>query len=192
MSFAKRVAGIFDFGCIGSSRLNFRDDFVTSFRTASLLWIIPGHLLCLLIGNTPAILTDCVKRLHSPFDDVERIYTAFTIRSKLIDAVGDPTCSITSNNFDAGELIVSETFIKLFEHRFAVAIGDPDNCTVIVIYDYRDVLVPLPVTSLIDTDIHQAVQAPGSFRFQVSQSSGHAISNGLPVDPHVARHSAAR
>ena len=94
------------------------------------------------------------------------------------------------NNFDAGELIVSETFIKLFEHRFAVAIGDSDNCIGILIYDYRDVLVSLPVTSLIDTDIRQSVQTPGSFRLQVSQSSGHAISNGLPVDPHVARHSA--
>ena len=133
----------------------------------------------------------CLTDDQLEFDDVERIYTAFTIRSKLIAAVGDPTCSITSNNFDAGELIVSEAFIKLFEHRFAVPIGDPDNCIGIVIYDYRDVLVPLSVTSLIDTDIHQSVQTPGSFRLQVSQSSGHAIFNGLLVDPHVARHSAA-
>lgn len=34
MSFAKRVAGILDFGCLGSSRLNFGDDFVTGFWTA--------------------------------------------------------------------------------------------------------------------------------------------------------------
>ena len=135
------------------------------------MWVFPRELLGLRISGTPTVLADFIQGFHGPFDDVERINTAFAFRGKLVDAVRDPAGSVSGHNLDAGKLFIREAFIKLLKHGFTVPVGDQDNRIGIMIYDNRDVLVAFLIAGLVDADIHQSVQASGPFRFQIVQSS---------------------
>ena len=51
-----------------------------------------GFVVCL----TPGLASDFIEGIHSPFNDVERINASFTVRSELVDALGDPLGAIAA------------------------------------------------------------------------------------------------
>lgn len=59
----------------------------------------PFHLrvvLSSLFGFVMCLASDFIEGIHSPFNDVERINASFTVRSELVDALGDPLGAIAA------------------------------------------------------------------------------------------------
>ena len=67
------------------------------------------------------------------------------------------------DDLDTGQLLVRQSLVELLENRPAVAVSHPDNCIGVVVNDDGDVLMPLVVAGLIDTDADKAIQPSGTF-----------------------------
>ena len=94
---------------------------------------------------------------------MKRINAALAVRSKLVYTVGDPACTVAGDDLDTGQLLVRQSLVELLENRPAVAVSHPDNCIGVVVNDDGDVLMPLVVAGLIDTDADKAIQPSGTF-----------------------------
>ena len=165
---------------------------VVSFGTAFPSGMRFRDLYSLSVGFPPYLAADLIKCLHCPFDDVEGIDAAFTVWSELIDTIRDPSCAVSGNDLYAGELLGCQLAVKLLQNFFAVSLGCPDDRIRIVIDDDRDVLVSLPVTGLIDTDVDKVVKASGSLRLDLVQCPVDTTADSLPVDAHVLRNGTTR
>ena len=82
---------------------------------------------------------------------------------KLVYTVGDPACTAAGDDLDTGQLLVRQSLVELLENRPAVAVSHPDNGIGVVVNDDGDVLMPLVVAGLIDTDADKAIQPSGTF-----------------------------
>ena len=89
---------------------------------------------------------------------MERINAALAVRSKLVYTVGDPACTVAGDDLDTGQLLVRQSLVELLENRPAVAVSHPDHGIGVVVNDDGDVLMPLAVAGLIDTDADKAIQ----------------------------------
>ena len=190
-SFAKRVACVLDLGCLGLCLLNLGGRLIISFWTVAFMRVFCSRLLSLLISSASAIPTDLVQSFHGPFNHMERINAAFAVRSKLVYTVGDPVCTVAGDDLDTGRLLIRQSFVELLENRSAVAVSYPDHDIGVVVNNDGDVLMPLAVAGLIDTDADKAIQPSGTFRFKVLQTSEDTSSDCLPVDAHEVRHGAS-
>ena len=58
---------------------------------------------------------------------------------RLVDVLCDSTCSVATDNPDAGKLLLTETFVELPQDRFVVAVSNPDNDSGVAVCDGSDV-----------------------------------------------------
>ena len=116
------------------------------------------------VGFPPYLTADIIQCLHRPLNDVEGIDTAFAVRSERIDTVRDPSGTVPGHYPDAGELFRCQLAVKLLQHLLAMPLGGPDDCVGIVVDNDSDVLVTLPVTGLVDTDVDKVIKASGTLR----------------------------
>lgn len=72
---------------------------------------------------------------------MELINATLTVRREFIDAIGDPLCSITGNNFDAGKLFLWPILIERLQNRFSVPLSRPDDRVRIIVNNDRGVFV---------------------------------------------------
>ena len=187
---AQRIYGILDLRSLAAGGFDGCDDSVIRFWMPTLLWMLFGEMTRLLIGFAPAIPADFVEGIHSPFDDMEGIDTALTVRSEFIDTVSDSSGSVTCDDLDTAELLRCEDLVELLQNALAVAICDPDDLIGVMVDDDSDVLMPLAVACLVNANIDKTVESARALRFQVMQASRDTVAYGLPVDAHVAGYSA--
>jgi len=58
---------------------------------------------------------------------------------RLVCTLGDSTCSVATDNPDAGELLLTETFVELLQNRFAMAVSHPYNDSGVMVCDNHNV-----------------------------------------------------
>ena len=180
--FSQRESRVFNCFSPGFGGSNYPGIMVVSFGTAFPSGMRFRDLYSLSVGFPPYLAADLIKCLHCPFDDVEGIDAAFTVWSELIDTIRDPSCAVSGNDLYAGELLGCQLAIKLLQNFFAVSLGCPDDRIRIVIDDDRDVLVSLPVTGLIDTDVDRLsrrLDRSGSISFSVRWTQRPTVSQSM-------------
>lgn len=116
---------------------------------------------------------------------MERIHTSHAARSKLINTVCDPSCAIACDNPDAGFLLFRKLFIELSENRFAMAVGSPYDGIRIMVHNHCDVLVAFTVAGLIYAYMDKPIKPFGKIWFYIIKASAYAVTDCLPVNPHV-------
>ena len=158
---------------------------IVSFGTAFLSGMCFSCLYSLGVGFPPYLTADLVQRFLSPFDDMEGIDAALTGRGELIDTVRDPSGAIPGNDPYTGQLFRRQLAVKLLQDLLSMSLGCPYNRVGIVVDNNGDVLVALPVTGFINTDVDKVIKVSGTFRLDFVQGPVNAPADGLPVDPHV-------
>jgi len=91
----------------------------------------------------PGLNPDLIERFHGPFDHMKWINTAMRIRTVLLNALINPSGSVSGYKFDRCALLSGQSFKELFKDGFAVPLGDPDNISGVMINDRGDVFVSL-------------------------------------------------
>ena len=113
------------------------------------------------------------------------IDTSLAVRSKFVDAVCDPSGSVSGDHLNTGQLFVRKQLIELSEDGFPVALTNPDYGIGIVVDDDRDVLVPLLVAGLVNSNVDKTIKASGTFRLEVIEAPRYAFPDGFLVDAHI-------
>ena len=80
---------------------------------------------------------------------------------------------------------VTTNTILLRQNTLAVPLSRPDNRVGVMVDDYRNVLVSLFVTGLVDADINEVIKPLGTLWLYVIQRSVDAAAYRFPVDAHV-------
>ncbi len=95
------------------------------------------------VSLMPHITAYLVKSFYCPFDDIERVNTAFAVRGEFIHAFRDPLCPVSGNYPDGGKLFRCDLLIKLCQDIFAMSLCRPYNGIGVVVNNDRDVLMPV-------------------------------------------------
>ena len=86
---------------------------------------------------------------------MERINATSTFRRELINAVSNPSGSVPRNHTYAGKLFRSQLAVKLLKNLLPMSLGSPNYRICIMVDNDRNVFLPLPLTSLVNTNVER-------------------------------------